>query len=126
VYAGVFTNEVAAINIARIKAAFPTLHDAFFDILASRIIDNDFCNERLTDAVNHVIDTCQYPNPSVAEFISWDRTFKVFTYEDMLKKTNDMGTEIWNNYRAVQFKNREKKVWVHVDDVKMYNLIDGV
>lgn len=125
-YAGVFTNAVAAINITRIKAAFPALPDAFFGILASRIIDNDFCNERLTDAVNHVIDTCQYPNPSVAEFISFDRKVKVFTYEEMLKKASDMGNAIWTSYRAVQFKNREKKVWVHVDDVKMYNLTDEV
>ena len=125
-YAGVFTNEVAAINITRIKAAFPALSDAFFGILASRIIDNDFCNERMTDAVNHVIDTCQYPNPSVAEFISFDRKVKVFTYEEMLKKANDLGNEIWTSYRAVQFKNRERKVWVHVDDVKTYNLTDEV
>ena len=90
------------------------------------IKDYGFCDSRLDDAVRNVIATCVYPTPTIANFISWDRTFKVFTYEDMLKKTNDMGTEIWNNYRAVQFKNREKKVWVHVDHVKMYNLTDEV
>jgi len=126
VYKGIFTNEVAAIIITRIKAAFPALPDAFFGILASRIIDNNFCNERLTDAVNHVIDTCQYPNPSVAEFVSFDRKIKVLTYEDMLAKSNEMGHEIWESYRAVQFRNRAKKVWVHVNDVKMYNLTDEV
>lgn len=125
-YSGVLANEVAAINITKIKAAFPALPDAFFDILASRIIDNDFCNERLTDAVNHVIDTCQYPTPTVADFVSFDRKIKVFNYEEMLKKGGEFGNEIWKNYGAIQFKNRAKKVWVHIDEIKMYNLIDEV
>jgi len=112
--------------VARIKNAFPALPNGFYDVFTDMIKDYGFCDSRLDDAVRNVIATCVYPTPTIANFISWDRTFKVFTYEDMLKKTNDMGTEIWNNYRAVQFKNREKKVWVHVDHVKMYNLTDEV
>jgi hypothetical protein len=124
VYVGCLTNEIAISNLARIKAAFPALPAPFFEILSARIIDNDFCDQRLNDAVNHVIDTCKYPTPSIAEFISFDRTFKIYTYEEIMKKANEFGQEVWNNYKAVKFRGRPKKVWVHVNDIELYGLKD--
>jgi len=112
--------------VARIKNAFPALPNGFYDVFTDMIKDYGFCDSRLTDAVRNVIATCVYPTPTIANFISWDRTFKVFTYEEMLKKSSEFGNEIWTSYRAVQFKNRAKKVWVHIDDAKMYNLTDEV
>ena len=123
-YKGDLTGQCWVSNIGMMKKAFPALPPDFYDILALRVKAHGFSDNRLTDAVLHIIDTCPYPTPTIANIVSWDRTFKVFTYEEMLKKANEYGDEIWNSYKALQFKNREKKVWVHVDDIKMYNLTD--
>ena len=59
-------------NTVKIKNAFPTLPVEFYDILCERLKANGFTDERLTNAVNGVIDTCKYPTPTVAHFMSYD------------------------------------------------------
>lgn len=58
-------------SIKKIKLAFPDLPAGFYDVLSERIKSKGFSDERLNDAVNHVIDTCKYPKPTVANFISF-------------------------------------------------------
>lgn len=125
-YAGKLTTQGVIVNVAKIKMAFPALPLEFYDILSERVKAKGFSDQRFIDAVLHVIDTCPYPTPTISNFISYDRTIKVYNYEEMLKKAGEFGTEIWNSYKCLKFKNRGKKVWVHVDDVKMYNLTDEV
>ena len=122
IYRGELTTPCVIKNIARVKAAFPSLPKEFYKAFSERIIDNNFNDDRLRDAVNHVIDTCVYPIPTIAQFISFDKKFKVYHYEDMLKKANEFGPGAWGSYKVVKFPDREKIVWVHVDDIKMYNL----
>ena len=125
-YSGELTIQCIISNVARVRKAFPALPTDYFDVLTDMIREYGFSDSRFNDAVKNVIATCVYPTPTIANFISWDRTFKILSYEEMIKKADEFGPKIWDSYRAVQFKNREKKVWVHVDDVKMYNLIDEV
>lgn len=122
IYKGTITTPCVIKNIARIKAAFPMLPKEFYKTFSERIIDNDFNDDRLRDAVNHVIDTCVYPTPTIAQFISFDRKFKVFSYEEMLKKIDEFGSGVWDSYKSIQFPDRKNKVWVHVDDIKKYKL----
>jgi len=110
--------------VAIIKKSFPSLPIDFFDVFTDRLRANNFSDERLKDAVSHVIDTCVYPTPTIANFISWDRKFKVLNYEDMLKKTDELGSFVWDNYKPIKFKNRVKKVWIHINDIKQYNIKD--
>jgi len=56
----------------RIKNAFPTLQEGFYDILCERLKANGFNDEELEKAVNYVIDNYKYPNPSIAEFLNFD------------------------------------------------------
>ena len=60
-------------SIKKIRDAFPNLPPGFFNILQDRLKDNKFCDERLKDAVNYVIDNCSYPNPQIADFIRYDK-----------------------------------------------------
>lgn len=60
----------------KIKKSFPCLSAQFYDILCERIKDNGFDDKRLTAAVNSVIDSCQYPTPTVAEFIIADEKLR--------------------------------------------------
>jgi len=108
--------------IARVKAAFPSLPEDFYRVFSERIVDNNFNDTRLTDAINHVIDNCPYPTPTIANFISYDKKVKLNTYEDMLKKTNDLGAEVWNFYKKIEIPGRIKPVWVAIDEAKQFNL----
>lgn len=65
------TAEGIASNIERINEVFPTLSKGFYKVLCERIKEKRFSDREFTDAVNHVIDTCKYPNPQIAEFMSY-------------------------------------------------------
>lgn len=78
--------NTAAKEIARMKIIFPNLSAGFFDILLERAKEKGFTNERLTDAVNNVIENCRFPTPSMAEFISFDKRIKLFSYNEVCDK----------------------------------------
>lgn len=125
-YKGDLTPIIVLREIARAKAAFPALPNTFFDILRDRINANKFSDERFTDSVNNVIDTCPYPTPTIANFISFDKRIKINSYEEMMKKASEFGPEIWKSYRMVKFPEREKPVWVHIDDMKAAKLTEYI
>lgn len=101
------------------------LTDQYFDLLRERLTANGFSNSRLRDAVNYVIDNFKWSSPpAIANFISYDKTFKVYNYYEMMKKFNECGPEIWNSYKPIKFRNKQKPVWVHVNDIETFGLKD--
>jgi len=125
VYEGKLSTQIIIDNVKRIKKAFPALPEGFYDVLAERITDNTFTDDRLTDAVKNVIDTCIYPTPTIAQFISFDRRIEILKYEDMLRKTDELGEWVWKHYKPIQLPDREKLCYIHVDDIKKYNIQDA-
>jgi len=69
------TTKVLTKNLAKIKNAFPTLPVEFYDVLCERLKEKDFDDERMTKTVNGVIDTCKYPTPTIAHFITYDKEY---------------------------------------------------
>jgi hypothetical protein len=122
IYNGPLTMDVIINSAAKIRAAFPALPIEFYEVFDERIKGNGFCNERLLDAVNHVIDHCVYPTPTIAQFISFDRRFKAFKYEEMLSKLDEFGAEIWLSYFSIKYHGMEKPLWVHINDIKEFKL----
>ena len=120
------TNPTVAKYIKKVKDAFPDLPAGFYSVFSERIVNEQFTDRRLIDAVNHVVDTCIYPRPTVAQFISWDRRFQMFTWDQMLKKFEDsgMGSKFWGNYKSFNFKDKATRVWIHINDVKQYNITE--
>jgi hypothetical protein len=59
-------------RLFRIKDAFPTLPKEFYDVLCERFVANKFSEEDMVKSIAHVIDTCKYPTPTVAHFISFN------------------------------------------------------
>lgn len=57
----------------KLKKAFPTLPEEFYDILCERIKEHELTDKRLIKAVNYVIDNCVYPTPTIANFILYDQ-----------------------------------------------------
>ena len=58
------------------------MEDKFFDLLASRIIDNDFTEKRFRDAINYVLDNYDYPELKISQIIKFDKRAKLYTYEE--------------------------------------------
>ena len=71
-----------AISMKRLQTAFPKMDNAFFNLLAERVLDNGFTTERLKDAVNHVLDNFQYKELNISDIIRFDRRAKLYTYKE--------------------------------------------
>ena len=122
IYTGGLSTQCLIQCIATIKKAFPALPIDFYEVFRERIRFNGFSDQRLRDAVSNVIDTCPYPTPTIANFISFDRKYKIFTYEDMIHKGEEFGKEIWDSYKKIRILDSDKPVWVHINDVNKYDL----
>jgi len=106
IYSGTLTPEFAVKQTIRIKNAFPALPSEFIDILLERIKDNGFCDDRLKDAISHVIDNCKYPQPTIAQFISFDKTVECISYSKLVEMVNRGETKMEN------WKMLENKKWI--------------
>lgn len=122
IYKGSLNPSCVIANVSKIEKAFPSLPTEFYQVFAERIKANGFCDTRLNDAVNSVIDNCVYPSPTLAQFLSFDKKFKVYNYEEMVKKWIELGQDIRKSYNAVKIVGRKKPVWAHIDDIQKYNL----
>ena len=114
--------QCLAENQIKLLKAFPALQPAFHDILADRLTANNYCDERLNDAVAHVIDNCIYPTPTIAQFISFDKRMKLYTYGQVLKMNDELSGKAFEYYRPVSIGKNEFPVYSHLNDIKQYNL----
>lgn len=121
VYHGDLTKETAKNQFHRIKIAFPKLPAEFYIILQERLIENGFSDERFKDAVSHVIDTHIYPQPQIAEFITYDKRIKLFTYQEMLAKVDKENIK-WDHFKAVPVPGSKLKLWANKMEIEKYHL----
>lgn len=118
IYNDSLTIECVKYNCAKVLTAFKGLDTNFTNLLTESLKRNGFTDKRLTDAVNHVIDNCVYPTPSIAEFVSFDKKVKLYSYEEMLKL--GYGTEPFRKIRLSE--EQEKPLWVFGSDFEKYGL----
>ena len=82
-YTGDLTQQAMAKYMARLKVAFPSLPKDFYFLLGERMKEKGFSDEKMKDAINYVIDNCKYPVPTIAEFLSYDKVAKLYTYQEV-------------------------------------------
>lgn len=121
IYNDNLTNEVVAKSVVLVKKAFPSLPINFFDVFSDRIICNKFTDKRLNDAVNHVIDTCIYPTPTIANFISFDKFVKLYTYDQVVKMSDTYRTP-FDTFKSVRIGNLTKPMYCHFSDIEKYKI----
>lgn len=119
---GELSPEIYINNIKKISAAFPSIQKEFYDLLTQLVKENQFTDERFSEAVDFVIENYKYPHPSIADFISYDKEYKLYTYTNMLKMNDSIGVSVWNDYKPVEIIGISKKVWASVIDIQKYNL----
>lgn len=76
------TSQCLADNLKMIKKTFPTVSTAFLEILKDRFKANGFTDARINNAVQGVIDTCNYSTPTIASFIQFDKDNPIRKMQD--------------------------------------------
>jgi hypothetical protein len=121
----IYNDELTTQNIiegtVKLKKSFPSLTKEFFDVFADRIKDNKFTDKRLNDSINYVIDNCIYPTPSIAQFISYDKRIKLYTYHDIVRM-QDQTQHAFKSYRPVKIHGVNKPMYASINDIAQYNL----
>ena len=100
-----------------IRQAFPTLTQGFFVQLNRLIKENSFTDQRLREATDYVISTCVYPQPTIAQFLSYDTRIDLYTYQDIVKMT-DTNRHAFTDYKLVESLGK----YASVHDIKKYSL----
>lgn len=121
IYNDKLTPECVGENTVKLKQSFPALPNGFYDVFYERLKANNYTDKRLNDAIGHVIDNCIYPTPTIAQFISFDKRMKLYSYEDVLK-INDQTQSAFQTYRPVRFSDNPKPIYAHVNDIVEYKL----
>jgi len=76
------TDRGVAVNLKKLKEAFPRMQPAFFNLLSERLIANGFTDSRVTDAVNNVIDNFEYKELNISDVIKFDKKVKIYTHSE--------------------------------------------
>lgn len=120
IYSGELTAEGLAKAVGRLSKAFPGLTEGFHDVFADRIKEIGFSNDRLMDAVNHVIDNCQYPQPTIAQFIGFDKRVKMYDYQQIVNMNSDDGEYPRKVFKY--FSRLESGFYANNKDIEKYGL----
>jgi len=117
---------VLADCIIEVKKAFPRLPVGWYDVLERMLDEEKFSDKRLIDATKSLIKNCVYPEPTIANIISFDRTVTVYTIGELREKYKDhyhTGANydpIISEYERVDFHGQER--WAKKEDVTRFNL----
>lgn len=100
---GQITQKNAIAVTESLLIAFPKVTPAFLKLLRQRLRENDFTDEKMIDAVNHVIDTYTGFDkvPSIGDIISYDRRVECLSQMEMLEKRNKLGVSVSEDYVCV-------------------------
>ena len=121
VYSGKLTQIGIPESMAKLKKSFKTLDNGFFDVLSDRILENNFSDEKLKASINHVIDNCIYPSPTIAQFLNYDKTISVYSYDDMLKMFG-ANKKAFEMHKAIRIGERTKPMFADIADIETYKL----
>lgn len=84
------TMKLTGSLMKKLSDAFPSLKPSFFEVLKERIQENGFTDYSLEKTVNHIIDTFQYAEPKIADFIQYGKSIpKAINSENPYKVRDD-------------------------------------
>ena len=106
---GILTDTCIAVNLKKLKEAFPRMAPSFFNLLAERIVANGFTDRRLTDAVNKIIDGFQYKELNVSDIVGFDRKAKMYTYPEVTALVTS-GRYTFDDFETVEIDNKVYRV----------------
>lgn len=123
VYTGEMTPETLVEQATKIIKAFPAVTNGFVDILFERAKEKGFSDQRIKDAVNHVIDNCQYPTPALANFLSFDKRIKIYSYDQVCIQVADKGAD-FNSFFRMEIN--KAPFWILKAEKELYSIPDNL
>ncbi len=117
---GSISPTTSAREMKKIRDAFPKISDGWYSVLSMQLKANGFTDERLTSAVNDLIATCEYPEPTIARILAFDRKVTFLDYPAMCEK---WAQGLGKFYRMVRRADpTHQPLWASTDDVERYHL----
>jgi hypothetical protein len=121
---GSISPEILGSGIKMITQAFPKLPTGWYSVLKEMLKDEGFNDNRFSDAVRSLIKNCPYPEPTIANVISYDKTLKVYTYTELLEHSKDYSVpariEYLKSYGKIDFYGELR--YTRNEDIQRYNL----
>ena len=105
----VATKDQVISQAKRLIAAFPSTSKDFIILLVDRVTENEFTIERLTDAVNRIIDNSEYGTLRISDIISFDRKVKTLTYSEVLSKCSQ-GYRAFGYYEKIEINGKTRYI----------------
>ena len=111
---GKVSPECLALNIVRLKDSFPKLENGWYRQLQHFLETERFTDNRFNDAVENLIKTCVYPEPTIATVLGWDKKIKTYTWNELGEISKDYSPEargiFWQQYAVVKFGEQDRYV----------------
>jgi hypothetical protein len=121
---GQVTAQTLAGCVSEIKKSFPKLPAGWFDVLEKMLDEEGFTDQRLIDATKALIRTCEYPEPTIARIIGFDRSVKVYSYNELLEHKKDAAPqerfEYLNSFDRINFFGELR--YAKKDDIRHFSL----
>lgn len=111
--AGKLSPEIIVQSQLRLHAVFPRMGEDFFNLLTERLIENNFSDQKLTDATNHLIDNFQYKELNIADILRFDRAKKIYTYSEFCDEIS-RGLARGDDFEMIEIEN--KNYWIKTAD----------
>lgn len=99
----------------RLILAFPAMSSDFLFLLTDRIKNKRFTRLQLTAAIENLIDNYTYPQPKIADIISFDKKVKLYTYNEVCRLV-DQGD------RFESYKRLKDGRYARTHDIELFNL----
>lgn len=121
VYRDSFSVSNAIDQFKKLKQAFPQLPAGFYELLIERIKENGFTDQRLKDAINYLVDNFNYPVPTIANVVGFDKRVKLLTYGQLIE-VHDRTGRAFEDYCSI--KKNGKYFWISKSEKEMFNIKD--
>lgn len=107
-------DELIKQSCEKLSYAFPQLEKGFYAIFIDRIKDKKMTCKQLKDAVNHVIDTCVYPTPTIANFTNFDKKMKLYNYAQLSEFL--CKGEVVKDFEKFYVEGIKKPFWIRLSE----------
>ena len=113
----IYMDSLSDIGVARsmrkLQSAFPKQSKEFFNVLAERLIANGFTDQRLTDAVNNLIDNFKFKELNIADIVKFDKKMKLYNYKEACKLVTEDGFEFGKDLQRISMDDNTYWIMKH-------------
>jgi aspartyl/asparaginyl-tRNA synthetase len=100
-------------SMRKLQSAFPKQSKEFFNVLAERLIANGFTDQRLTDAVNNLIDNFKFKELNIADIVKFDKKMKLYNYKEACKLVTEDGFEFGKDLQRISMDDNTYWIMKH-------------